>query len=110
MKRLLLCISILLCVVSCRKSDDTPTPTGYYADLAVIGKIFTSESDATVEAFAVKDGKYIYVGDKAGVAGYIKEGVTTVVNHEGKGDALQIQKAKPLATYFEGKKVYPAAN
>ena len=32
------------------------------ADLVVYGKIFTSENGQIVEAFAVKDGKYVYVG------------------------------------------------
>ena len=32
------------------------------ADLVVYGKIFTSENNQIVEAFAVKDGKYVYVG------------------------------------------------
>lgn len=34
------------------------------ADLIVYGKIFTSENDRIVEAFAVKDGRYVYVGDR----------------------------------------------
>ena len=36
------------------------------ADLVVYGKIFTSENNQIVEAFAVKDGKYVYVGDRGG--------------------------------------------
>ena len=32
------------------------------ADLVVYGKIFTSENNQVVEAFAVKDDKYVYVG------------------------------------------------
>ena len=40
---------------------------GTAADLVVYGKIFTSENGKVAEAFAVKDGKYVYVGDKAGV-------------------------------------------
>ncbi len=35
------------------------------ADLVVYGKIFTAEKNHVAEAFAVKDGKYIYVGDKS---------------------------------------------
>ncbi|MBR6190347.1 MAG: hypothetical protein IKQ59_15585 [Prevotella sp.] len=46
------------------------------ADLVVYGKIFTSEDNQIVEAFAVKDGKYIYVGDKAGAEAYIETGKT----------------------------------
>ena len=38
-----------------------------------------------MEAFAVKDGKYVYVGDKAGAAAYIEEGKTEVVDYVGKG-------------------------
>ena len=37
------------------------------ADLVVYGKIFTSKKNKIVEAFAVKDGKFVYVGDKKGV-------------------------------------------
>ena len=66
------------------------------ADLVVYGKIFTSESrrvgDGTsgmdnliVEAFAVKDGKYVYVGDKAGAEAYVEAGKTEVVDYTGKG-------------------------
>ena len=35
-------------------------------DLIVYGKIFTSENDRIVEAFAVKDGRYVYAGDRKG--------------------------------------------
>ena len=55
------------------------------ADLVVYGKIFTSEGNKVVEAFAVKDGKYIYVGDKAGAEAFIEAGKTEVVDYTGKG-------------------------
>ena len=55
------------------------------ADLVVYGKIFTADSNKVVEAFAVKDGKYIYVGDKAGAEAFVKEGKTEVIDHTGKG-------------------------
>ena len=55
------------------------------ADLVVCGKIFTSENDRIVEAFAVKDGKYVYVGDRKGVEKFIKEGQTQILDHTGKG-------------------------
>jgi predicted amidohydrolase YtcJ len=38
-----------------------------------------------VEAFAVKDGKYVYVGDKAGAEAFVEEGKTEVVDYTGKG-------------------------
>ena len=55
------------------------------ADLVVYGKIFTAEGDKIVEAFAVKDGKYIYVGDKAGAEAFVEEGKTEVVDYTDKG-------------------------
>ena len=55
------------------------------ADLVVYGKIFTSENNQIVEALAVKDGKYIYVGDKKGAESYIEAGKTEVVDYTGKG-------------------------
>ena len=55
------------------------------ADLVVYGKIFTSEGNQIVEAFAVKDGKYVYVGDKAGAEAFVEEGKTEVVDYTGKG-------------------------
>ena len=55
------------------------------ADLVVYGKIFTAEGNHVVEAFAVKDGKYIYVGDKAGAEAFVEEGKTEVVDYTDKG-------------------------
>ena len=55
------------------------------ADLVVYGKIFTSEGNKIVEAFAVKDGKYIYVGDKKGAAEFIEDGKTEIIDYSGKG-------------------------
>ena len=55
------------------------------ADLVVYGKIFTSENNQIAEAFAVKDGKYVYVGDKAGAEAFIEPGKTESVDYTGKG-------------------------
>ena len=55
------------------------------ADLVVYGKIFTSEENRIVEAFAVKDGKYIYTGDRKGAEAFVEEGRTEVVDYTGKG-------------------------
>ena len=55
------------------------------ADLVVYGKIFTSEGNQIVDAFAVKDGKYVYVGDKKGAQAYIEAGKTEIVDYTGKG-------------------------
>ncbi len=55
------------------------------ADLVVKGTIYTAEKENNGEAsaFAVKDGKYIYVGDEQGINKYIKEGKTQVINNNG---------------------------
>ncbi|MBQ6296996.1 MAG: amidohydrolase family protein [Selenomonadaceae bacterium] len=55
------------------------------ADLVVYGKIFTSENNRLAEAFAVKDGRFIYVGDKIGASAFIKRGKTEVIDYTGKG-------------------------
>ena len=55
------------------------------ADLVVYGKVFTSEGNQVVEAFAVKDGKYVYVGDRTGAEAFVVEGKTEVVDYTGKG-------------------------
>lgn len=55
------------------------------ADLVVYGKIYTSDDNKMVEAFAVKNGKYIYVGDKDGAKTYIKDGRTKIIDYSGKG-------------------------
>ncbi len=56
------------------------------ADTVVHGAIRTAETEKPVaEALAIKDGKFVYVGDAAGVAAYIQDGVTKVVDHRGKG-------------------------
>ena len=59
--------------------------TGGKADLVVYGKIFTSEDNKIVEAFAVKDGKFIYVGDKAGAEAFIENGKTEIIDYTDKG-------------------------
>ena len=55
------------------------------ADLVVYGKIYTAEGNQIVEAFAVKDGKYVYVGDKAGAEAFVEEGKTEVIDYTDKG-------------------------
>ena len=56
------------------------------ADLVVYGKVYTANANERyAEAFAVKDGKYIYVGDKNGASAFVKDGVTKVIDRTGKG-------------------------
>ena len=100
--------------------------SGGKADLVVYGKIFTSEDNKIVEAFAVKDGKFIYVGEAAGAENFIELKLSTT---PAKGwlcrvaatgtliicpplpfnptcPVTEIHTAKPAATYFEGQKVF----
>ena len=80
---MLSCIAVMSIIAgmgmlaSCRSNNS--------ADLVVYGKIFTAEGNQVVEAFAVKDGKYVYVGDKAGAEAFVEEGKTEVVDYTGKG-------------------------
>ena len=55
------------------------------ADLVVYSNIYTAESEnnSEAQAFAVKNGKYIYVGNSDGAKKYIKEGKTQVIESDG---------------------------
>ena len=94
-KKMLSCITVMSVIIvtgmlaSCSSHDnpakeDVPA-VKIGADLVVYGKIFTSEGNQIVESFAVKDGKYVYVGDKKGAEAYIENGKTEVVDYTGKG-------------------------
>jgi predicted amidohydrolase YtcJ len=73
-------------LASCSVNDNpSKEDASQKADLVVYGKIFTAEGNQMVEAFAVKDGKYVYVGDKAGAEAYVEDGKTEVVDYTGKG-------------------------
>ncbi len=73
---------MVLCFAVCCPATELHTSP---ADLVVYGKIFTSEANKIVEAFAVKDGKYIYVGNKNGAEAFIDKGKTQVIDYSGKG-------------------------
>lgn len=77
------------CMLAGCKKDNPEPPQTNEADLVVFGKIFTSETDSAggfiyAKAFAVKDGKFIYIGDSAGALAYIKDDVTKIIDHTGK--------------------------
>ena len=83
MKKMLSCISVMTVIVGMGMLASCKNNTS--ADLVVYGKIYTAEDNKVVEAFAVKDGKYIYVGDKAGAEAFVEEGKTEVVDYTDKG-------------------------
>ena len=73
-------------VAGCGGNANTSSDGGdKSADLVVYGKIFTSEDNKIVEAFAVKDGKFVYVGDKKGAEAFVENGKTEVIDYTGKG-------------------------
>ena len=72
-------------LTACGNSDNSVQEVKGGADLVVYGKIFTSEGNQVAEAFAVKNGKYVYVGDKKGAEAYVESGKTEVVDYTGKG-------------------------
>ena len=83
MKAMRSCVAVLSVVIGMAMlTGCNSKPT---ADLVVYGKIYTAENNQLAEAFAVKDGKYIYVGDKAGAEAYVEKGKTEVIDYTGKG-------------------------
>ena len=82
-KKMLSCIAVMMVIIGMGMLASCKGNTS--ADLVVYGKIFTSDNNQVVEAFAVKDGKYVYVGDKAGAEAFVEEGKTEVVDYTGKG-------------------------
>ena len=82
-KKMLSCIVVMSVIITMAMFGSCNSKTT--ADLVVYGKIFTADSSKIVEAFAVKDGKYIYVGDKAGAEAFVEEGKTEVVDYTDKG-------------------------
>ncbi|MBQ0093900.1 MAG: amidohydrolase family protein, partial [Bacteroidales bacterium] len=70
--------------ISCNTSK-TLTSEKISADLVVYGKVFTSDNYELAEAFAVKDGRYVYVGDRKSAAAFVEEGKTQVIDYSEKG-------------------------
>ncbi|MBQ0020611.1 MAG: hypothetical protein KBT39_08845 [Bacteroidales bacterium] len=87
-KRFLQFAAVALALAFAGCSDDkqvTPDVAENIADMVVYGTVYTVEDGAPeAEAFAVKDGKYIYVGDMDGIKAYVGQN-TTIVDHRGKG-------------------------
>lgn len=67
-----------LCLSSFKPSGNPQPSQTNTADMVVCGKVFTSEAKEIAEAFAVKDGKYIFVGSKADAKKYIGKNTRTI--------------------------------
>ena len=79
-------VSLLMICLMATFLTSCATKTTVDADLVVYGTIYTAEKEGKIiEAFAVKDGKYIYVGDKQGVKQYINDDKTEVIDKTGEG-------------------------
>lgn len=76
-------IASMLFGCSTKNASSDVSANAEYADTVVYGTVYTAENQEVVEAFAVKDGKYIYVGDKSGASKYVKEGETEVIDKTG---------------------------
>lgn len=85
MKKLLSLITVMSVIIGAGMTAQAASSGNDIADLVVYGKIFTSEGNQIAEAFAVKNGKYVYVGDKKGAEAFIDKDKTEVVDHTGKG-------------------------
>ena len=91
MKKVLTVLLVLLMMYSitgCNSIDNNnlSKEEENIADLVVYGNIYTAEDEnEIVEAFAVKDGKYIYVGNKDDAKKYIKENVTKIIDKTNSG-------------------------
>ena len=71
---------------SSSSSSSSADSSSTAADTVVYGKIYTSNANQEyVEAFAVKDGRYVYVGSEDGVEPYIEEGTTKIIDYRDKG-------------------------
>lgn len=70
-----------------------------YADLVVYGKTYTAENGECCDGFAVKDDKFIYVGNKQEASNYVLEGVTKVIDNS---NGLVIPSCTEAHAHFVG--------
>ena len=85
MKRITVFLSVLAALFTACKHGDEPLKG---RDMVVYGKIYTAELDASgapvmADAMVIKDGKYVYVGDKAGAQTYITKNMKVVEHSQG---------------------------
>ncbi len=71
-----------IALTGCKGHGDEPQLKG--RNLVVYGKIYTAENDVIADAFAVENGKFVYVGDVAGAKKYEQRGFT-VIDYTNKG-------------------------
>ncbi len=75
-----ICLALAFTVTGC----SGPASDSDFAETVIIGSIYTANAEGdTVSALAVKDGKYIYVGDEEGVQEFIGDDTEVVTLEEG---------------------------
>ena len=80
------CAGVALTGLAGCSSGSSTSSSSTVADTVVYGKVYTSNANGDyAQAFAVKDGKFVYVGDEDGVKSFIKDGTTKVIDHRDKG-------------------------
>lgn len=81
----IIAFSIMICLIISLFVGCSEKPP--VADSVVYGTIYTAEDEnnSLAEAFAIKDGKYLYVGDKEGAEKYIKKDKTEIIDRTGEG-------------------------
>ncbi len=89
MKKLFFAVMALAAItlVGCKDKNNDPQSQEdplKGRDLVVYGKIFTAENNTIADAFVVKDGKFVYVGDSIGAKKYIQSGVQ-IIDYRDKG-------------------------
>lgn len=74
-------IAVMLTLGGCKKDNENDEKA---ADLVVYGNVYTSNTEnLQVSAFAVKNGKYIYVGSKEGAKVYIGSHTQVIEHNDG---------------------------
>ena len=105
-----------IALVGCKKNDPE-----IYDNIIVYGTIYTAEVDATktpsdngyykmASAMVVKNGKFEYVGKKAGADAYKTENSLIINQDVLKCDVNMIRNTKVLKTFFEGKECGISSN
>lgn len=101
--KIIISMIFILCLLTISSAACAENDIALTADLVVFGTVYTAEdeNESLAQAFAVKDGRYIYVGDKEGAKQYVAEGETEVLDLTGEGLVI------PGATeghghYFDG--------
>lgn len=75
-----ICLVLAFTVTGC----GAPASDSDFAETVIIGSIYTADAEgSTVSALAIKDGKYIYVGDEEGVQKFVGDDTEVIALEKG---------------------------